>query len=128
MIFEDEVAGLKEKRVRFTESNGSSKDTVTEGILEGMSGSGATAIISVDGDSCFVNLKNIYRMDAEIPDASCRSDYLIAKYASRINSLYDLLVFPLLFMDSPYCSGMEAKKAYIRRTRELTGFEIKEPV
>lgn len=53
--------------------------------------------------------------------------YLIDRYASGIRNLYDLAMFPLAFTNE-MTEDSEMREAYIRRWREITGLDIKEPV
>lgn len=113
MIFKENIKELRDSRVSFADGNISGC-----GILVGLSGSGSVMIRTKD-DTVYISMKNVYRVSEEIPDKECLSEYIKAKYMSRIGNLRELVDFALEF-DLKH--DKEAKEAYIRRAYDLIGY------
>lgn len=67
MIFRDEVEKLRGQNVKFVLNYGGMENVVKEGVLEKLGDSGVTAVINAGGEPYFVRLKNVYRVDDQIP-------------------------------------------------------------
>lgn len=114
MIFAENITELKGSPVLFADG-----DVSGCGTLVGMSGSGSVMIETKD-DTVYVGMRNVYRVSEEIPDKECLSEYIKAKYMSRIGNLRELVDFALEF-DLKH--DREAKEAYIRRAYDLIGYQ-----
>lgn len=66
----------------------------------------------------YASMRDVYRLWDEIPDEACLSEYIKAKYMSRIGNLRELVDFALEF-DLKH--DREAKEAYIKRAYDLIG-------
>lgn len=122
MIFPEDVKGLIDAKVRFTQEC-CGKRTVLTGTAKGLSGSGLVLVSMPEGDDTVaVNMKHIYRMDEDVPPRESEREYRIARYMGRIKDLDSLVDFSLTF---PLTMDSEAREAYTRRACELAGYKVK---
>lgn len=122
MIFKEDIKDVIGRKVRFVVA-GCGEHKIFSGICHGMSGSGASILVDVDGEIYYPGIKDVYKEGSIIPDEGCKEQYLIGMYELKINSLWDLVDFALEY---PVTVDKEARAAYKNSARRLIGYVKKE--
>lgn len=111
MIFKEDVPGLMGQPVKFLTFG----RRVNKGVLEGFSGAGCI-MIKVPGGRIFSSLKDVFKIEDEIPDEGGMREYVIEKYEERMADFEGFLSFPL---EHDLKHDMEAREAYKRKKAEF---------